>query len=69
MHLPQVAENNTPRVMDAAEGYFLYHKFRPNGLYWSIDVFGFAQFLKSEEEFDGYNAQLFARPIAKSGNR
>ena len=55
--------------MDAAEGYFLYYKFKPNGLYWSMDVFGFAQLLKSEEEFDGYNAQLFARPIAKSGNR
>ena len=67
--LPQVGENNTPRLMDAAEECFLYYEFRPKSIYYSIDVFGFAKLPTSEEEFDGYNAKLFAQPIAKSGYR
>jgi hypothetical protein len=38
-------------------------------IYWSIEVFGFAQLRNSEEEFDDYNAQLFAQQIAESGYR
>ena len=37
--LPQVAETNTPRLMDAAEEYLLYYEFRPNAypdFQWSI---------------------------------
>ena len=30
LHLPQVAETNTPRMMDAAGKCLLYHESRPN---------------------------------------
>jgi hypothetical protein len=38
-------------------------------IYWSIEVFDFAQLRNREEEFDDYNAQRFAQQIAKSGYR
>lgn len=38
-------------------------------IYWSKEVFGFAQLRICEEEFDDYNAQSFAQQIAKSGYR
>jgi len=44
-----VAENNTPRLMDAAGECFLYYEFRPNVHLWRIDVFAFAQ-LRNDEE-------------------
>ena len=38
-------------------------------IYWSTEVFGFAQLRNGEEESDDYNAQLFAQTVAQSGYR
>lgn len=48
-HLPQVAENNTPRLMDAAGECFLYYEFRQMYIYCSIEGLGFAQPRNDEE--------------------